>query len=78
MFCEVCHGAGKIVTVVMVARPPIDWVECPDEVVTCPECSGSGYQKDDQPLLEVVEELRAVTREHGVKLDWNDEALRRD
>ncbi|CAB4146608.1 hypothetical protein UFOVP1157_52 [uncultured Caudovirales phage] len=43
MLCLICNGAGKIVTIVTVARPPIDWVECPSEILTCPECKGTGY-----------------------------------
>jgi hypothetical protein len=43
MFCEICDGAGKIVTYTQIARPPYDWVDCPDEIITCPACKGRGY-----------------------------------
>lgn len=38
----------------------------------------AGPVEHDKSLVEVVEELRQVTREHDVKFDLNCEALRRD
>jgi hypothetical protein len=46
--CGLCQGGGKIVRYVTVPRPPLDWCECPEDIITCPECGGSGYEKPNR------------------------------